>query len=186
MPWPVQTSRVVYDNSWIRVHEEQVVRPDQAQGIYGVVEVKNPAVFVVALNDDDQIWLLTVDRHTVGPSVEVPAGGADEEDLLDSARRELAEEAGLAAGSWTELGRIDSLNGVCRAPGAVFLAEDLSLAPGRHAAAMTASEQHREGITAPRPVPVAEVLDMVRSGQITDAETLAALLLALTHLGRIR
>lgn len=185
MSWMVQTTRVVYDNPWIRVHEDQVVRPDRAQGIYGVVEVKHPAVFVVAVTEDDEVWLLTVDRHTVGSSVEVPAGGGDEDDLLGSARRELAEEVGLQAADWTELGRVDSLNGVCRAPGAVFLARDLSSASGRDAAAMTASEQHREGISAPRPVPLPELLAMVRDGQIRDTETLGALLLALVHLGRV-
>lgn len=185
MAWPVQSSRVVYDNPWIRVREDQVVRPDQARGVYGVVEMKSPAVFVVALTDDDEVWLLTVDRHTVGSSVEVPAGGADEDDPRAAARRELAEEVGLAAEEWVEVGRLESLNGVCRAPGVVYLATGLSSAPGRHAAAMTASEQHREGIRGARPVPVAEVLTMVRRGQVRDSETLAALLLALAHLGRI-
>lgn len=185
MAWPVQSTRVVYDNPWIRVREDQVVRPDRARGVYGVLEVRSPAVFVVALTDRDEIWLLTVDRHTVGPSVEVVAGGADEEDLLAGARRELAEEVGLAAADWVELGGIDALNGLCRAPGTVFLARGLSPAPGRDAPAMTASEQHREGISEVGPVPVAEVLAMVRQGRIRDAETLAALLLALTHLGRV-
>lgn len=185
MAWPVQSTRVVYDNPWIRVREDQVIRPDQARGVYGVVEVKSPAVFVVALTDDDEIWLLTVDRHTVGASVEVPAGGADEDDLREAARRELAEEVGLAAAEWVEVGRLESLNGVCRAPGAVFLATHLSPAPGRHAEAMTASEQHREGISGARAVPVPDVLTMVRRGEIRDGETLAALLLALAHLGRI-
>lgn len=185
MAWPVQRSEVAFDNPWIRVLDEQVVRPDQAQGRYGVVEVKRPAVFVVALTDDDAVWLLTVDRHTVGASVEVPAGGADEDELEQAARRELAEEVGLAAQEWTRLGGIDSLNGVCRAPGTVFLARGLGEAPGRDAAAMTESEQHREGISSARPVPLAELLDLVRSGGIRDAETLAALLLALAHLGRV-
>ena len=185
MAWLVRSSRVVYDNPWIRVHEDEVVRPDRATGIYGVVQVKSTAVFVVALTEADEVWLLTIDRHTVGPSVEVPAGGADEDDLLAAAQRELAEEVGLQATEWTELGRIDTLNGVCRAPGVVFLARDLSLATGREAAARTASEQHREGISGARPVPVPQLLELVRTGRITDAETLAALLLALTRLGRI-
>ena len=84
-----------------------------------------------------------------------------------------------------EVGRLESLNGVCRAPGAVFLATGLSSAPGRNAEAMTASEQHREGISGARPVPLAEVLTMVRQGRIRDSETLAALLLTLAHLGRV-
>lgn len=190
MAWPVRSSRVVYDNPWIRVQEDEVVRPDRATGIYGVVQVKRPAVFVVALTEADEVWLLTVDRHTTGASTELPAGGAeaddDEDDLLAAAQRELAEEIGLQAQDWTELGRLDSLNGVCRAPGVAYLARGLTLASGRDAAARTASEQHREGITAVRPVPLPELLTMVRAGRITDAESLAALLLALAHLGKVR
>ena len=187
MAWPVESSRTVYDNAWIRVREDHVVRPDRARGIYGVVEVKRPAVFVVALTDADEVWLLSVDRHTTGPSVELPAGGCEEGDApLDAARRELAEEVGLAAGDWTELGGIDALNGMCRAPGTVFLARSLSPAPGREAAARTAGEQRREGISQVRPVPLAEVLALVARGGVRDAESLAALLLALAHLGRVR
>lgn len=185
MPWPVLASRTVYDNAWIRVREDQVIRPDQARGVYGVVEVKQPAVSVVALTEDDEIWLLTIDRHTVGPSTEVVAGGSDEDDLLEGARRELAEEIGLAADDWVDVGSYQTLNGVCRAPGTVFLARGLSPAPGQHAPAMTASEQRREGISQARPVPVPEVLAMIREARITDAETLAALMLVLVHLGRI-
>ncbi|MGO0575364.1 hypothetical protein [Ornithinimicrobium panacihumi] len=50
---------------------------------------------------------------------------------------------------------------------------------------MTASEQHREGISDVGPVPVSEVLAMIGRGEIRDAETIAALMLALNHLGRI-
>ena len=46
-------------------------------GIYGVVEVKRPAVFVVAMTDADEVALITVNRHTTGPTIEIPAGGAD-------------------------------------------------------------------------------------------------------------
>ena len=185
MAWRTDSSRLVYENAWIRVREDQVIRPDQSRGIYGVVEARSPAVFVVALTEADEIWLLTVDRHTVGASVEVVAGGADEDDMLEGARRELAEEVGLAAEQWAELGGFDSLNGLCRATGTVFLARGLSLATGRQAAAMTASEQHREGISDVGPVPVSEVLAMIGRGEIRDAETMAALLMALNHLGRI-
>jgi hypothetical protein len=36
----------VYENPWISVHEDQVVRPDGEPGIYGVVHYKNVAVGV--------------------------------------------------------------------------------------------------------------------------------------------
>jgi 8-oxo-dGDP phosphatase len=188
MSWPVTRTRVAYENPWIVVREDEVVRPDGSPGLYGVVEMRRPAVFVVALTDADEVVLVTVDRHTVGPSVEVPAGGTDGEDPLVAARRELAEETGLAAGTWRRVGDITALNGICRAPEVVYLATDLRTAD----AAPTASdvgdrsgEQIAEGISAVTRVPVRQALAMIRRGEITDGETVAALMLALIELGRV-
>jgi 8-oxo-dGTP pyrophosphatase MutT (NUDIX family) len=147
-----------------------------------VVEVRQPAVFVVALTDADEVVLVTVDRHTVGPSVELPAGGTDGEDPLVAARRELAEEAGLVAREWRRVGVMNALNGVCRAPEVVFLATGLE--PVVHTDEVAAAHSE-EGISAVRRVPVADVLDLVRDGGITDGETVAALMFALTHLRRV-
>ena len=43
-PWTTLSRRLVYENPWIRVREDQVLRPDGQPGIYGVVEFKNRAV----------------------------------------------------------------------------------------------------------------------------------------------
>ena len=182
MTWPVRATRVVYENPWIRVREDAVTRPDGSDGIFGVVEVQRPAVFVVALTDEDEIVLVTVDRHTVGPSVEVPAGGTDGEDPLVAARRELAEETGLVAGEWRQVGAMNALNGVCRAPEVVFLATGLEPARG---AGNDPAARHEEGIRDVRRVPVADVLTLVADGTITDGETIAALMFALVALGRV-
>ena len=180
MPWPVTASRTVYENPWIEVVEDTVVRPDGGTGPYGVVTVRHPSVFVVALTDDDEVLLVTVDRHTVGASVEVPAGGSDGEDVEVAARRELLEETGYEAASWTVVGTMNALNGICRAPETVFLARGLTLVAGD-----AGHSQAEEGITAVRAVPVADVLELVRSGGITDGETVAALMFALLELGRV-
>ncbi|WP_141823136.1 NUDIX domain-containing protein [Humibacillus xanthopallidus] len=192
MSWPVTRTRVAYENPWIVVREDEVVRPDGSPGTYGVVELRRPAVFVVALTDADEVVLVTVDRHTVGTSIEVPAGGTDGEDPLVAARRELDEETGLTAGTWRRVGEMSALNGICRAPEVVYLATDLhevgtaadSAAPG-HGDDARSGEQIAEGISAVSRVPVSEVLDMIRRGEITDGETVAALMLALLELGRI-
>ena len=155
-------------------------RPDGSPGVYGVVTVRFPAVYVVALTECDEVLLVTVDRHTVGPSVELPAGGTDGEDPLVAARRELAEETGMAARTWRRLGTMTALNGICEAPETVFLATDLEPAPGHDGATLV-----EEGISAVRRVPLREVLEMVACGEITDGETQAALLHALIALGRV-
>lgn len=179
MSWTTRASRTVYENPWITVTEDAVVRPDGGEGVYGVVELRHDAVFVVALTDDDEVLLVTVERHTVGTSVEVPAGGTDGEPPLDAARRELLEETGYEAAEWREIGRMDALNGICRAPETVFLARGLRpAAEARHS-------QAEEGISAVRAVPWAETMGMVRDGGITDGETVAALLYAAIALGRV-
>jgi ADP-ribose pyrophosphatase YjhB (NUDIX family) len=198
MSWPVTRTRVAYENPWIVVREDEVVRPDGSAGTYGVVDVRRPAVFVVALTDADEVVLVTIDRHTVGTSIEVPAGGTDGEDPLAAARRELAEETGLTAETWLQVGEISALNGICRAREVVFLATGLHDAVGGGGGGGDvgegvasgdvdgrSGEQVAEGISAVARVPVWEVLTMIRGGVITDGETVAALMLALIELGRV-
>ena len=175
--WPVTESRTVYANAWIEVVEDAVVRPDGSDGIYGVVHLRHPAVFVVAVTDDDEVVLVTVDRHTTGPSVEVPAGGSDGPDTLAGAQRELAEETGLQAATWREIGRMNALNGVCRAPEHVFLATGLERG--------AATGQAEEGISAITAVPWRDVPGLVAAGGITDGESIAALMFAAVALGRV-
>jgi 8-oxo-dGTP pyrophosphatase MutT (NUDIX family) len=176
--WQVTESRIAYENPWIRVVEDQVVGPDGLPGLYGVVELRQPAVFVVAVNERGEVLLETVDRHTVGPSVEVPAGGSDGEDLLVAAKRELYEETGYVAESWRYIGSMNALNGLCRAAEHVFLAQGVS----RAAAGVDADA---EGISNVRWVPWPDVLHMVETSEITDGETLASLLHAAIALGKI-
>ncbi|MFD1721977.1 NUDIX domain-containing protein [Amnibacterium endophyticum] len=179
MAWPVTAARTVYENRWIRVDEEDVVMPDGSPGLYGVVTMRHDAVFVVALDEQDRVLLVEVDRHTVGRSLEVPAGGSDGEDPLLAAQRELREETGRAAGRWQRLGGMTALNGICRAPEHVFLARDLRLVDDRDEARVV------EGIRAVTAVPLDEVPALVSDGSVTDSETLAALLMALVALRRI-
>lgn len=179
MTWQTNTSRTAYENPWIRVREDRVTRPNGAPGLYGVVEMRHPAVFVVALDADDRVVLVEIDRYTTGPgSWEVPAGATDGEDPLVAAKRELAEETGLTATEWTELGSLHALNGIAVAREHFFLARGLA-----DAVAADAS-QAEEGIGQVRRVPFAEVRDMIAEGRLRDGESVAALSLAAIHLGR--
>jgi 8-oxo-dGTP pyrophosphatase MutT (NUDIX family) len=180
MIWQTLASRTVYENRWIRVREDDVIGPD-GTGIYGVVEMRHPAVFVVALDPDDRVLLVSLDRYaTSRSSLEVPAGGSDGEDALIAAQRELAEETGYAAAEWSEIGRMDALNGIADAPEHVFLARGLRRVTD------AAHTQHEEGIDGIHWVPFGEALALIASGEISDGETIAALAFAGIHLGRFR
>jgi 8-oxo-dGTP pyrophosphatase MutT (NUDIX family) len=180
MTWLTRGSETKYENAWIHVREDQVTGP-AGDGIYGVVRMQHPAVFVVAVDGEDRVCLVTLDRYTVGTTVEVPAGGTDGEEPLVAARRELLEETGFEAASWTELGAMHALNGIADAVEFVFLARDL-----RAADAGAARSQAEEGIAAVTWAPFADVLAMIADGRITDGETIAAIAYAGIHLGRFR
>lgn len=177
MAWTTRGTRAVYDNRWISVREDQVTGP-AGDGIYGVVEMRHPAVFVVALDEDHRVCFVEVDRYTTGRSIEVPAGGSDGEDALEAAQRELLEETGLVARTWEHIGTMNALNGIAVAPEHVFLARDLSTAED------ATGSQDEEGIERVLWMPFAEALRRVAAGEITDGETVAALAYAGIRLGR--
>jgi hypothetical protein len=99
-PWKSVSTRIHYENPWIRVREDQVVRPDGLPGIYGVVEFKNRAVGVLPVEDDGSVWLVGQYRYPLNAySWEIPEGGCPESETPETtARRELREETGLTAG----------------------------------------------------------------------------------------
>ena len=181
--WPTNQSKEIYTNDWIRVREDQVTCPDGTDGVYGVVSLHQPAVFVVAMTSDEEIALVELDRHTIGRSLEVPAGGTDGDLPMDAAKRELLEEAGLVADDWRQLGRFSSLNGICEAPGFVFLALDVRRSDTD--AEQVGQTQAREGISQVTFVPLLEVFELIRTGGITDAETVASIMHAAVYLDRV-
>lgn len=179
MAWVTHASSTVYSNRWIEVREDQVTGP-AGDGIYGVVTMRHPAVFVVALDDEDRICLVTLERYTTGISIEVPAGGSDGEDPLVAAKRELLEETGFVAAEWTALGTMNALNGIAHAPEHVFLARGLAAADD------STHTRAEEGIDAVTWVPFADAVSMIADGRITDGETVAAIAYAGIRMDRFR
>ena len=167
-PWRVLGSRPVYENDWISVREDEVVRPDGAPGIYGVVHYKNTAVGVLPV-EDGHVYLVGQYRYPLERySWEIPEGGCPEgEDPLQAARRELKEETGLEAGRWEKLGEADLSNSVADERAVWFLAT--ALVPG---------EQQPEGteVLGVRRVPLGEAIEMARDGRMRDALSQLALL----------
>lgn len=168
-PWKTNSSRVVYENPWVRVREDKVIRPGGSPGLYGVIEIR-PSVGVVATNENDEVvlvgqWRYSVDRY----SWEIPRGGSDpgETDLLAVARRELEEEAGVLAERWECLGTVDNCNGVANDVQTLYWATGLSLTDVR--------PDPGEAITVVWK-PFSEALKMAMDGRITEVCSVAAIL----------
>lgn len=142
------------------------------------------AVGIVAITDDDCVLLVEQYRPPVDCHViELPAGlsgdtaGAENESLLDAARRELREETGYHASRWTELGQCYSSPGLTDESIVLFLAEGLTKQgePGG---------DETESITV-HEVPVQRVMQWLTERQATvDLKLLAGLFAALLRRGR--
>ena len=132
---------------------------------------KNLAVAVLPIHEDGTVTLVGQHRFPLGDySWELPEGGSPlEEDPLDGAKRELAEETGLAAAEWREVMRTQLSNSVTDERMIGYLALGLSQATVAHAADET------EAIVLAR-VPFREALDAAMAGHLPDMLTVAMLL----------
>lgn len=168
-PWTRKSSQLQYENNWIRVREDQVVRPDGIDGIYGVVEFKNKAIGIVPIDSDGNIHLVGQFRYVLNEySWEIPEGGCPaEEDPLAAAKRELMEETGLTAKNWSYLGHAHLSNSVSDELAIYYLATDLT--HGEAQPDSTEKLMHKV-------VPFAEAVEMVLKNEITDSLSVIAIL----------
>lgn len=174
--WQRLSSRVAYCNAWLTVREDQVIRPDGQPGIYGVIELK-VGLGIVALDENDEVWLLGQYRYPIdAPSWEIVNGTVEDgEEPVESAKRELVEEAGLVASEWTSLGRFHPSCGMTDELALLYLATGLT--------AVEAEPEATEEFV-PRRVPLGEALAMMERGEITDSYSVIGLLLTERHLLR--
>jgi 8-oxo-dGTP pyrophosphatase MutT (NUDIX family) len=163
-----RSRQIAYENPWITVWHDEVSRPDGGPGIYGVVHFANLAAGVVALDDQDRIVLVGQHRYTLDAySWEIPEGGVpDGETALEGARRELREETGVVATTWSELGRVDLSNSISDERAVLFLATGLTHGD--------AEPDPTEALEI-RWVPFDEALAMTLDGRITDAMSVVAI-----------
>lgn len=166
------SSREVYRNPWLVVREDEIRRSDGTPGIYGVV-VKPAYALVVARDEDDRYMLVEQFRYPIGlRRWEFPQGTApgspdgDEPPAEDLAADELREETGLRAASLVLLGQLDLAPGMSSQRGWAWLATDLT--QGEHEREHEEQDMHSEWFTG------AQIEAMMRSGDITDAQTIAA------------
>ena len=170
-PWQPGTERVAFESAWITVTDQQATAPTGRPAQYGMVRFKNLAIAVLPIHDDGTVTLVGQHRFPLGDySWELPEGGAPlDEDPLAGAKRELAEETGLAAAEWREVMRTQLSNSVTDERMIGYLALGLSEAKDAHHADDT------EAIALVR-VPFREALDAAVAGYLPDMLTVAMLL----------
>lgn len=166
-PWKTLRSRILIENPWFKLRQDDVLRPDGKPGSYNTV-LAPPAVGVVPLFADGSLLLVGQYRYSISRySWEIPEGGGhDGESPVQTARRELLEETGYRAGRMRKLGVFHTSNSFTDETAHLFLATELREGESRP----DGTEQIKV-----RRLAVADAYDMAVTGKITDSLTLVAL-----------
>ncbi len=165
-------SRIVYENRWMKVKEDQIRRRDGTTGIYGFVD--KPDFAVIVPFDHGRLHLVQQFRYPTGQRQwEFPQGSWEEDPDANPenlARGELAEETGLTANRMEQIGQLFPLYGTATQSYRVYFATGLSQGPSR----LSLEEQDLVSAS----FSVEEVESMILSGELRDAATVAALSIA--------
>jgi ADP-ribose pyrophosphatase len=163
------SSRIAYQNRWLRVREDIIRRQDGSEGLYGVVE-RPEFVAVVALQDG-RVTMVEQYRYPVRRRLwELPMGTAESvlgQDPAVAAAAELREETGLVAARLVYAGCLLQGPGYCNQVGHVFLATELTQGP-------TEREVTEQGMIC-RAFTLAELDAMMRDGVLIDGISVAAI-----------
>lgn len=166
------SSRVVH-NGHLKLKVDTVQLPDGRTSTREIVEHPE-VVTVVAVDVEDNVLLVRQFRYALGKELlEIPAGGIDGDETPEEAvRREMQEETGYLPKKIVRLGGFYSAPGFTNEYLHLFLATDLT--PSR------LSAEDTEGIRLER-LPVAKIPELVVSGRLEDAKSLAGLLAYLEY-----
>ena len=167
------SSETVYEGSILALRIDQVSMPGGLTARRDVVEHYG-AVAVAAVDERQHVAMVYQYRHPLGRRLwELPAGLLDKagEDPLDTAKRELQEEAGLAATEWQVLVDTVSSPGFSDESVRTYLATGLSLVDRPHA-------QDEEADLSLHWFPLEIAAEMVLSGEIVNASAAAGVLAA--------
>lgn len=160
-------SEAVYDGVLLHVRRDQVRLPDGGSGVREYI-VHPGAVGIVPLTDDGELLLERQFRYPLQRvMIEIPAGKIDAgESTLATGKRELLEETGYVAERWDFLATIHPLCAYSDEHIELWLARGL-----RHEGANLDDGEFLEVFT----LPVAQALEWVRDGRITDVKTIIAI-----------
>jgi 8-oxo-dGTP pyrophosphatase MutT (NUDIX family) len=175
--WPVHQSSTMARGRIVSVRTDQVELPDGELVSREVVEHPG-AVAILALDETDRVLMIRQYRHPVGATLwEIPAGLRDVagEPLLETARRELLEEAGYRAESWHVLADYASSPGITTERLRVFLARDLTVVP---AAEREYVPEHEEAYLTAAWIPLGEAVGSILAGDLHNGVAIVGILSA--------
>ena len=178
MKFKLLDSETVFEGRAFSIRRDNLRTPDGRTTKFDIIE-HHGSVVLLPLDADGNLLFVRQYRHaTADDLLELPAGTLDgpDEAPFDCAAREVREETGMAAGKLVELGQFFLVPGYSTELMTVFLATDLYFDP---------LDPDADEFLQVEKIPLAEAFRLAEAGQIPDAKTLAALLMARPHLKNI-
>lgn len=162
-------TRTVYEGRYLRAEERSVRLPDGREGRREII-VPPDAVGVLPITPTGVVYLVRQYRTALQRAIlEIPAGILEPgEEPAATARRECGEEIGLSPARLDPLFSYYHSVGFSTGQIQVFLGRDLKPAPD----AIPDGSECLEIVT----MPFADLLALVRCGEIVDSKTLLAVL----------
>lgn len=175
-PWSDHGSNALFESPWMRLTRHDATAPTGFKADYVVVRPRNMSVGVLPVHDDGTVTLVGQQRFALmNWSWEMPEGGAPfDEDPIEGARRELAEEAGLEAANWLPAYKAEMSNSITDERAMAWIAWGLAPVP--------VAPDPTEIIRVVR-APFGDLLREIGTGAIRDMFTLATALRAY-HMAR--
>lgn len=172
-PYTTRSHELLHARKYVKFFRDQVTMGGLDKD-YSYMQVDD-SVGIVALNDKEEIALVGQWRYPIKEyRWEIPAGMSEAgETPLQNAERELKEEAGVEAKSWTELGSYQMDGSKMDQRNHLFLAEDLIL--GENA---PMEDEQLEVLW----LPLKEAVQLVEAGELRDALTVIGILRVQAHL----
>jgi ADP-ribose pyrophosphatase len=163
----------VWQHRFLDAHVDRVRFPDGSEGEQVLIHHPGAAAVVPVLSDprgdDPQVLLIHQYRYATGERLwEIPAGRLEPNEApIDCARRELLEETGCRCEEIRPLTWLWTTPGFTNEKIHLFVATGLT-----QGATAREADEFMEVV----PLPISRVLTMIRTGEITDAKTMVAML----------
>ena len=174
MPFELISSETLLKGRAFLIRRDHLKTPDGRDTKFDIIE-HGGSVIIVPLDAEGNLLFVRQYRHAAGIDLlELPAGTLEEgEDPAVCAAREIREETGFAADNIKKIGDFYLAPGYSTEFMHVYLAQDLRHDP---------LEADADEFLSVEKIPFAEAVQMAERGGIPDAKSLAALLLAKSHL----
>ncbi len=178
MPFELLKTEIVYPGRAFTIRRDTLRQPDGHETRFDIVEHPG-SVSIIPVDDQGNLLFVRQYRHAAGLNLlELPAGTLDEGEAPETcARREVREETGMAAGNLEHLGGFFLAPGYSTEYMNVYLATELHPDPLEADADEFLTLEH---------ISIGMAMEMARQGVIPDAKSLAAILLAQSHLEKLK